>query len=242
MGGRCWLRDRDIPVVTAQGPCPITMSDTAPSRRRSGRPPRGTPPSFPRDEVDRLLVHGEVITTNDGEGTTIHYPSYREVAERYGVAHSLIAQFSKTNQGVRRREQAKARVAAKSDEKLIELRATAVALSKDDELRIIDSYIAGFERALAVGEVRFADPGDFNAMVRLKAFVQGGADSRAEVQTSISLEWLQSRHQGMLRAAREISPEERGEIGVLDVEAHEVVDETEQEMPENWPPISNDIK
>ena len=93
-----------------------------------------------------------------------------------------------------------------------------------------------------VGEVRFADPGDFNAMVRLEAFVQGGADSRAEVQTSISLEGLQSRHQGMLRQAREISPEERGEIGVLDVYAHEVVDETEQEMPENWPPISNDIK
>ena len=87
-----------------------------------------------------------------------------------------------------------------------------MALSKDDELRIIDTYLAGFEKALAEGRVRFDNPGDFNTMVRLKEFVMGGADSRQEIHASLSLEDIQARHQRMIRVVGETSSAVRGEL------------------------------
>jgi hypothetical protein len=189
-------------------------------RNKRGRPRKGEAPRIPYEELDRLLVHGEVTPTGDGDGSTVVYPSYRELAARFGCAHSLISHYSKKHDCLRRREQAKARVIAKADEKLIELRSTAVALSKDDELRIIDSYLSGFEEALAEGKVRFDNPGDFNTMVRLKQFVQGGADSRQEVHGMLSLEAIQARHQAMARMTS--SAAERGEV--LELPAGELVE------------------
>ncbi len=81
-----------------------------------------------------------------------------------------------------------------------------MAYSRDDELRLIDSFLLGFEKALADGSVRFDDPSDFNLMVRLKAFIQGGADSRHEVRAAFSLEELQERHREVLRARAETTP------------------------------------
>jgi DNA-binding response OmpR family regulator len=48
-------------------------------------------------------------------------------------------------------------------------------------------------------------------MVRLKAFIQGGADSRQEVQAAFSLEELQARHRALLaRTEQETLPEHAG--------------------------------
>lgn len=183
--------------------------------RKSGRPRRGEPPRLPAEEVDRLLVFGEVVPCENGEGTTVKYPSYRELAERFGCAHSLIAEFSKKNQCRRRREEARARATAQADAKLVELRATTMAMSRDDELRIVDACIARFEKALAEERIQLSSASDINTLLRLKEYLQGGADSRSEVQTHISLEGLQARHQQQLRAARETIPEERGEVAAL---------------------------
>ena len=196
-----------------------------PTSRPKGRPPKGAPPALPAEEVDRLLVFGEVVTCDDGESQTVVYPSYRELAERFEVSTTLIAKYSKEHNCLRRRKQAKARIQAQADQKLVELRATAVALSKDDELRIIDGFLAGFEKALAEGRVRFDNPGDFNTMVRLKEFVLGGADSRQEIHASLSLEDIQARHQRMLRVNRSADAAVRGELPdhgeVIDVEAED---------------------
>lgn len=196
-----------------------------PTSRPKGRPPKGAPPALPAEEVDRLLVFGEVVTCDDGESQTVVYPSYRELAERFEVSTTLIAKYSKEHNCLRRRKQAKARIQAQADQKLVELRATAVALSKDDELRIIDGFLAGFEKALAEGRVRFDNPGDFNTMVRLKEFVLGGADSRQEIHASLSLEDIQARHQRMLRVNRAADAAVRGELPdhgeVIDVEAED---------------------
>lgn len=193
-----------------------------PTSRPKGRPPKGAPPALPAEEVDRLLVFGEVVTCDDGESQTVVFPSYRDLAERFEVSTTLIAKYSKEHNCLRRRKQAKARIQAQADQKLVELRATAVALSKDDELRIIDGFLAGFEKALAEGRVRFDNPGDFNTMVRLKEFVLGGADSRQEIHASLSLEDIQARHQRMLRVNRAADAAVRGELPdhgeVIDVE------------------------
>ena len=186
--------------------------DSVNSGRKNGRPVKGDPPRVPYEELDRILVFGEVVTCEDGENKTVHYPSYRDLARRYGVCNSVIARYSKKHNCLRRREQASARIAVETDKKLVDLRATAIAMSRDDELRIIDTYLAGFEGALADGRVRFDNPTDFNLMVRLKEFIQGGADSRQEIHAALSLEDIQARHRRMLKTVEASSTAECGEL------------------------------
>ncbi|WP_254626357.1 AT hook motif domain protein [Myxococcus sp. CA039A] len=195
----------------AETPAPTEAPPPPPPKRTTGRPRKSEEPALPRQELDRALVFGDVKTLPDGS-TMTSYASYRELAERFGVATSLVANYAKEHNCLRRREEAKTRIATKADAKLIELRATAIAVSKDDALKMIDGYLLGFEEALAEGRVRVDNPTDFNTMVRLKEFVQGGADSRQELHASFSLEGLQARHAHALRAARETTPAERGEV------------------------------
>ncbi len=156
-------------------------------------------------------MFGEVVPVGRGDETTVYFPSYREIAERYGVSNSVISDYAKSRNVQRRRKEAQLRVQAKVEQKVVELRATAIAFSKEDELRIIDSYLAGFEKAIAEERVRFDNPADFNTMVRLKEFVMGNADSRQEINASLSLEVLQTRHRQMMRTV-DVSPAERGEV------------------------------
>ena len=188
--------------------------DAGSSGAKMGRPRKSAGPKVPYDEIDRLLVHGEVVEAEAG-GNTVVYPSYRNLAARYGCAHSLIAQYSSKHDCMRRRKHTKARVVAKAEQKLVELRANALAVSKDDALQIIDAYLGGFGEAIAEGRVRFDNPTDFNTMLRLKEFIQGGADSRQEIHAALSLEDIQARHQRMLRTAHQASVEERGVIDAL---------------------------
>lgn len=214
----------------------MSSSDSDNSGNPIGRPRKGEGPRLPYEEIDRVLVFGEVVACDDGKNTTVVYPSYRDLARRYGVSHSLIADYAKKHNCMRRREVAQARIEEKTDQKLIELRSTALAMSKDDELRIIDSYLAGFEKALSEGRVRFDNPGDFNTMVRLKEFVQGGADSRQEVHAILSLEELQARHRRMMKtleASRTDEIDEVNAVGSLLPGGH-------QETGENPPPPSFD--
>ena len=104
--------------------------------------------SLAYEDLYRLLVFGEQRLCEDGESTTQFFPSYRELAERYGVAHSLIAQYSRKHNCLRRREQAQSRISAKVEAKIIEARATALALEKEDALRMIDTFLLEFEEAL----------------------------------------------------------------------------------------------
>ena len=182
--------------------------------RKTGRPPKREGPKVPYDEIDKLLVFGEVVTVGEGEGegpTTV-YPSYRVLARRYGCAHSLISYYSIKHDCMRRREVARARVVAKVNEKLVELRANAIAMVKDDQIRVIDNFLHGFEEALAEGKVRFDDPGYFDKFCRLRAFLEGGADSRSEIHACLSLEQIQARHRQMMKAMESSSAAERGEV------------------------------
>ena len=214
----------------------MSNSDSENSGNAVGRPKKGEGPRIPYADLDRILVFGEVVQCDDGKATTVVYPSYRDLARRYGVSHSLIADYAKKHNCMRRREVAQARIEEKTDQKLIELRSTALAMSKDDELRIIDTYLAGFEKALSEGRVRFDNPGDFNTMVRLKEFVQGGADSRQEVHAVLSLEELQTRHRRMMKtieANRTVDLDEVTSAGGL-------VAAGEQESLANSPPPAFD--
>jgi hypothetical protein len=208
------------------------------SGRQNGRPRKADGPRVPYDQVDRLLVHGEVVPTEDGQNTAVVYPSNRDLARRYGCSHSVIAVYSKKHDCIRRRKEAQLRVSVKAEQKIIELRATALALSKDDALRMIDSYLLGFQEALTEKRVRFDTPTDFNTMLRLKEFILGGADSRQEIHAALSLEDIQARHQRMLRAAQQTTPEERGQV--LDVTPTAGADPEDLCLPLTPPPPSTE--
>lgn len=209
---------------------------TRKGHKKMGRPTKEDGPKVPYDELEKLLVHGELVPCQDGENTTVSYPSYRELATRYGVSTSLIATYSKKHDCLRRRKEAQTLTAIKADQKVIEMRAQSEAVSRCDIVRIIDRYIVAFERDLVEGKVRTSNPADFNAMLRLREFVLGGADSRQEINASLSLESLQARHAQWLKT-RNASPAASGrlvesELDIIDVKPLDV-QSTESGKPAN---------
>lgn len=185
--------------------------------RGPGRPRKADAPMIPYEELDRLLVFGEVQVLNDGRTLTV-YPTYRELAERYGVASSVIASYSKSRNCMRRREQNARRIASRVEDKLVNLRAEVISVGEDRLVQMIDKFLLSFEKALEEGRVRADNPADVNTLARLKSFILGGADSRHEVRTILSLESLQERYARVMRNQHEATPEMSGIIetrGVL---------------------------
>ena len=192
---------------------PSSLPSPSPEpRRKAGRPPKGDAPRINYAELDRLLVFGEQVACEDGNGTTTSFPSYRELGARYGVSVSVIGEYAKKHNCQKRRKLAEVRILARADEKQVELRAEEIAVSREEQVAIIDTYLAGFKGALAEGRVRFDNPTDYNTMSRLKEFLQGGADARHEVHGMLSLDALQARHRDAMRMMRDTTPEERGEV------------------------------
>jgi len=219
---------------TAAAPVASTSTPEQPEpKRRPGRPRKAEAPLISYEELDRLLVFGEVKVLENGATTTV-YPPYRQLAERYGVAPSVIASYAKSHNCMKRREQTATRVAVRTEEKLIELRAEAIAVGEDRLVQMIDEFLLSFEKALKEGRVRSDNPTDVNTLARLKAFILGGADSRSEVRTILSLESIQERYARMLRDQREATPEMAGVIDVTSVAANE----TERANPNAFPSTS----
>jgi hypothetical protein len=200
--------------------------------RRRGRPKRSDSPQVNYNELDRLLVLGEVVPNKSGTGTRVVYPKYREVAERLGVSVSYVAEYSRTHNCMARREDAQRVIKQKADEYVIERRAKAIAFSREEELRLVDDYLAQFREALAAGRVRTDDAADLDKVLRLKEFLRGGADSRTEVHSSISLEAIQARYR-KTQAILNATPAERGEV----VRGALVAPESVIESPPAAPPV-----
>jgi hypothetical protein len=188
------------------------MSDTEAPKGSGGRPRKADPPRIDYQLLDKMLVFGEVVPTADGAGTSVVFPTYRDLAARFGVVVSVIADYARTRNCQKRRAEASARIEAKTDAKLVELRAESVAVAKADALNIIDRYLVEFGKAVQEGRVRADSVTDFNSMVRLKEFLSGGADSRQEVMGGITLEALQLRHREMVRVVDDSTDAECGVV------------------------------
>ncbi len=217
------LKEKEsAPVVAEPAPAqavPAAAAESTPvsvpsePKRKPGRPRKAEAPLISYEELDRLLVFGEVNVLENGATTTV-YPSYRQLAERYGVAPSVIASYAKSHNCLRRREETTTRVAIRTEDKLIELRAEAIAVGEDRLVKMIDNFLLNFEKALEEGRVRSDNPTDVNTLARLKAFILGGADSRQEVRAILSLDSLQERYARMLRDQREATGDMSGVIDV----------------------------
>lgn len=186
--------------------------------RRQGRPRRGEGPFVPWQEVDRLLVFGEVVRDEETGHEDLRYPSFRELGRRYRVSASLIGQYATQHQCLQRREENRAREQRQFEQKLIEKRAEARALSRVEEIGIIDDYLRRFKEALDEGRVRFDSPGDFNTMARLKEFLEGNVDSRQEVQGLVSLDQVQMRHRALREQLDGLDPALTGAVVPMDGE------------------------
>jgi hypothetical protein len=183
---------------------------TANGKRKTGRPAKGDAPAYNAEELDRLLVHGDHVELDNGEITVV-YPTFRELALQYGCSVSTIADYAKAHNTARRRKAAAERLRVRADEKLVEKRAEAIAVTRDDEIRIIDTYIRKFEEALLEGRVRCDNIADFNTALRLKQLLMGDADSRSELNVTVSLQALQTRHLESIRRMEVVNAAETGE-------------------------------
>jgi hypothetical protein len=195
------------------------MSESETPKGTGGRPRKADPPRIDYQLLDKMLVFGEVVPTADGLGTSVVFPTYRDLAQRFGVVVSVIADYARTRNCQKRRAEASARIEAKTDAKLVELRAESVAVAKADALNIIDRYLVEFGKAVQEGRVRADSVTDFNSMVRLKEFLSGGADSRQEIQGGITLEALQLRHREMIRVVDDATDAECGVVESSKVKA-----------------------
>ena len=209
------------------------MADVPKPEKKGGRPRKVDGPKVNYQQLDRLLVFGELVESSEAEPAVV-FPSYRVLAKRFGVSHSVVSDYAKKHDCLRRRATNQARVEARTDDKLVELLATAFAVSKERTVRLLDRFIVEFEKTMDDGRVRTDSLTDLNLVVRLKEFLLGGADSRQEVHAALSLEDLQARHREMLKALEASSEAERGtDLG----EPKELVGAV-QEEDDNPPPPS----
>lgn len=215
----------DVVRASVEDSAEPATENTAPSdeRRRPGRPRHQQAPVIPFAELDRLLVFGEVSMNDDGTSNTV-YPTYRELAEKYGVAPSVIADYAKSHNTMHRRKYGEHRIEARRDEKIIEARATAEAITVAEMLALIDEFLIKFREALKEGRVRTDSPADVNTLILLKSFLEGGADSRQEIRHMLSLEVLSERHERYMRDLESSTP---AMAGIIDVRGDAV--ETEHE-------------
>lgn len=186
------------------------VTTTKATKKKMGRPARGDEPAYNAEELDRLLVHGDHVDLGKGEVTVV-YPSFRELSLKYGCSVSTIADYAKAHNTARRRKAAGERLRVRADERFVEKRADAIAVTRDDEIRILDTFVRKFEEALLEGRVRCDNIADFNTALRLKQLLMGDADSRSELNVTVSLQALQTRHLESIRRMEVVNTAETGE-------------------------------
>ena len=214
-------RRRPSPAVpatptTSATPSPAATLPSPPaSERTEERRPRGRPrkidsPHIPYDELDRALVFGELRQSLDAGGQLVVFPTVGELAERYGVAASLISRYATEHNCKQRREIAQFRVQARVDEKLVELTADTLADVKTELKLMAAELLRQFRERLREGAVRLDDPSTFNTIGRFLLLLDGQAEGRQEVAVGLSLADLEARHRQVIEEARRFSPLEAG--------------------------------
>jgi hypothetical protein len=168
---------------------------------------------IPWETIDRLLVHGEVVTDPRTGQEALRFPSLAVLAKRYGISRTLVWKYANRAKCFERRKEARAKILARTDAKVIEKVSNARAAASSDVAAIVDTFISGFRKALDEGKVRVDSAADLDRLVRLKELINGNADSRSELAGGITLEALQSRHRQLRNHVDAMSPELAGTTG-----------------------------
>ena len=108
---------------------------------------------------------------DDGTSNTV-YPTYRELAEKYGVAPSVIADYAKSHNTMHRRKYGEHRIEARSRRE--DHRGTRDRRGDHGrrDARAHRRVPHQVQEALKEGRVRTDSPADVNTLIRLKSFLR----------------------------------------------------------------------
>ena len=179
-------------------------------KRPRGRPKKADAPVVPWDEVDRVLVFGEVVKDPDTGREAVKFPSLADLGARYGVSRNRVWQYASKARCYERREEARLKAQARFEQKVVEKVAEARALATADVVAVVDDYIRGFRQSVEDGKVRFDSPADLDRLVRLKELLVGNADSRQELRGGLTLDAIQERHHRLRTQLDALTPELEG--------------------------------
>jgi transposase-like protein len=204
-------------------PDPSTPRPTpVPQPGRVGRLHHTEPPRYSVETLDQLLVFGEPYAAPDGT-VSVRYPSPKEIADRLGIHVNTVTTHWRKQHCNRRRAEARARIAARVEEKLVEQTAEQIALSRERIVQVVDKFLGRFEMAIDDGTARTDLPADFERLVRLREFLLGNAESRTAVEQTLSLEMAQQQHAQVLRDIDDATAAEMGLV--IDTTGVEVIGE-----------------
>ena len=159
--------------------------------RPEGRPARWHP-KIPWPEIDHLLVFGEPYEGQDG-ATHVRFPAFAEVARRFGCNEKTVSDYAKRHDCLTRRADVSKRIEEEVVEGVVTEHAAARIAGRSSVVDACDLYIERFLEAVRKGKVPMT-AADFDRMVRLRSFAEGGPDARGETNVTIGLEDLQARH------------------------------------------------
>jgi hypothetical protein len=206
-------------LQSTEGSTPLDSGDSSKSKRKGGRPRGRTDPTIDWPAIEKLFVFGEPPTKDaillGAKPESFHFPSWRALATKFGVHHSLIQQRAKRYNWRELRERYQSDHAAEFSKQV----AHARACEAEELSAILDTWMRRFGEAVSKGGVRADALADFNVAVRLRAFLRGEAEGKTEVKQVLSIEGLQERHADRRKLAQ--AAEDLG-AGALDTEGHAV--------------------
>ena len=202
--------------------------------RKSGGRGRGRPKGFNRPQVpwldvDQRLVYGEVWQDEESGEETHRYPSYKDLAERYGCSKTLIGHYSHTHNCMSRRKEAKQTGERKPAMRTTEPSAADAAgfdgkrgqnrvlmsrgrpISPQDSINIVDACLREFARALEEGRFRCDSPADLKLLLQLREKLDEER-TQSSVEPEITLAQIQARHRELREEMPDYDPWKTGKV------------------------------
>ena len=207
---RCNERRKEAVAKRLTLPDENPIETVAKPKRRTGRPKQSDAALIDWATIDRLLVFGERRVDPVSGRAAVTFPSLADVAKRYNTSQNRVWLYSNKSRCFERREEAREKALARTDEKLIERVSEARALATSDVVEILDGYILRFRKELDDGKVRTDSAADLDRLVRLKELLLGRSDTRSELHGELSLSAIQDRHRRLRARVDELTPEVTG--------------------------------
>ena len=157
--------------------------------------------------VAREYIFGIVTEGKNGDFERV-YPTFREMAQTFGINASTLGTYAKKHQWTARRDKFKIHLREEFEQEI----AKARALSSGDTLGIIDTYIRRFDAAVKADAVNRHTIKDFDTAVRIRAFIQKEVDRSQDATETLNLGQLQAKHATQREFAQELDTSEVGFI------------------------------
>jgi hypothetical protein len=181
--------------------------------RGTGRPKGRHDPDINWEAIENEYVWGETISRKP-DGTYVRkYLTFLQIGEKYGVSKSLVHYYAKKQGWEDRRLRAISTTKEEFDKEMSKSRARETV----EAIEVLDEWLLEFAANVKAKKVRADSIGDLNTVVRLKQYLKGEADSRAEQKVIVSLETLQARHRTLRGKVVEADGAVAGELGDEDV-------------------------